>query len=236
MKSVLCQVTLLSLLVAVQCRDIPSNVQAFYDSVKSGRCEGKDKLQGGFHDTDDGPACKPSSHLASSSPILDGQTVLTRAFVFSAWSYCQKGVAGQAIFLHGPSTFANMDIDCDGDLSDPGDGRCGKSQDTQGQTAFVDEVKKFGIKDLNANIHPFVVFGNEDTSPDFKPQKYGIKPLSVMAVICGKKLVSIDFGSSSGLVSVKPDLKMLTKLRYTAFGVTPTATMALHSLGKPASP
>ena len=83
-----------------------------------------------------------------------------------------------------------MDIDCDGDLSGP-PGRCGKSQDTQGQTEFVDEVKKFGIKDLNANVHPYVVFGNDrsDGGPKFDPRKHGIKPLSVMAVVCGDKLV-----------------------------------------------
>ena len=87
-----------------------------------------------------------------------------------------------------------MDIDCDGDLSDPGDGRCGSSEDTQGQTAFVDQVRKVSknkIKDLNANIHPYVVFGNdrEDGGPTFNPQKYGVKPLSLMAVVCGEKLV-----------------------------------------------
>jgi chitosanase len=83
-----------------------------------------------------------------------------------------------------------MDIDCDGDQSYRGDGRCGSSQDTQSETTFKDEVRKFGISDLNANIHPYVVFGNEGNyTPTFDPQAYGIKPLSVMAVVCGNKLV-----------------------------------------------
>jgi hypothetical protein len=40
-------------------------------------------------------------------------------------------------------------------------------------------------------VHTFVVFGNDGTSPSFDPEKYGIEPLSVMAVVCGNKLVSI---------------------------------------------
>ena len=106
-----------------------------------------------------------------------------------AWSYCQKDVAGQAIFLKGPSTFANMDIDCDG-IQKGGDGRCGSSTDTQSQTAFEGQIPGNVIKDLNANIHPYVVFGNYgDYSPTFDPEAHGIKPLSVMAVVCGDKLV-----------------------------------------------
>ena len=108
----------------------------------------------------------------------------------TAWSYCQKDVAGQAIFLKGPSTFANMDIDCDG-IQKGGDGRCGSSTDTQSQTAFEGQIPGNVIKDLNANIHPYVVFGNYgDYSPTFDPEAHGIKPLSVMAVVCGDKLVS----------------------------------------------
>lgn len=37
----------------ISARSVPSNVRAFYDRVKSGRCTGSDKLQGGFHDTED---------------------------------------------------------------------------------------------------------------------------------------------------------------------------------------
>ncbi|KAL8656627.1 MAG: hypothetical protein Q9226_002609 [Calogaya cf. arnoldii] len=174
-------ITLLAILAATQgitALKVPQNVRDFYKRVKVGRCEGSDKLKGGFFDT-------------------NGKNAKAQ------WSYCQKSVAGKAIFLHGPNTFANMDIDCDGDLSDPGDGRCGSSEDTQGQTAFVDQVRKMSknkIKDLNANIHPYVVFGNdrEDGGPTFNPQKYGVKPLSVMAVVCGEKLIYGIWADTNG--------------------------------------
>jgi hypothetical protein len=88
-----------------------------------------------------------------------------------------------------------MDIDCDGDQSDPGDGRCGTSEDTQSQTAFKDMVQSYSngtVDDLNANYIPYVVFGNGGTKEgytNFEPAQWGIKPLSVMAVVCGDKLV-----------------------------------------------
>jgi chitosanase len=43
---------------------------------------------------------------------------------------------------------------------------------------------------LNAKVHTYVVFGNDGTSPSFDPQEHGIESLSVMAVVCGDKLVS----------------------------------------------
>lgn len=95
------------------------------------------------------------------------------------------------MFIKGKSQFANMDIDCDG-AQGGGDGRCGSSTDTQGETAFKDTVKSYGISDLNANIHPYIVFGNEGSKPGyttFSPQDHGVQPLSVMAVVCGNKLI-----------------------------------------------
>jgi hypothetical protein len=94
-----------------------------------------------------------------------------------------------------------MDIDCDGAQGGPADdGRCGNSQDTQSITSFADTVKAYnkGIQDLNANVHPYVVFGNSGTKSGYKnfnPQNYGVQPLSLMAVVCGNKLV----GSHSAL-------------------------------------
>ena len=101
------------------------------------------------------------------------------------------------IYLHGNGKqLANMDIDCDGQQGGAGeDGRCGSSGDTQSQTSFKDTIidYKVGISDLNAKVHTYVVFGNDGTSPSFDPQKYGIEPLSVMAVVCGNKLVRTRF-------------------------------------------
>lgn len=90
---------------------------------------------------------------------------------------------------------ANMDIDCDGIQGGPADdGRCGSSGDTQSVTSFqwILESYKTGQRDLDANAHPYVVFGNEGSKPNwpkFNPEEYGIQPLSVMAVVCGDKLV-----------------------------------------------
>lgn len=93
-----------------------------------------------------------------------------------------------------------MDIDCDG-AQGGGDGRCGKSQDTQDETAFKDTVSSYGISDLNANIHPYIVFGNEGSKPGyttFLPQDHGVQPLSVMAVVCGEKLIYGVWGDTNG--------------------------------------
>lgn len=87
-----------------------------------------------------------------------------------------------------------MDIDCDGvqgGVAD--DGRCGHSADTQSITAFRSTVSEYnaGIDDLNAFVHPYVVFGNQgDKYVGFEPTDYGVEPLSVMAVVCNNKVVS----------------------------------------------
>lgn len=89
---------------------------------------------------------------------------------------------------------ANMDIDCDGIPDGPGDdGRCGSSDDTQYETAFKEDVQEFGIEDLNSFVHDYVVFGNygeADGYITYDPEQDGVRPLSVMAVVCGDKLVS----------------------------------------------
>lgn len=81
-----------------------------------------------------------------------------------------------------------MDIDCDG--ANYSAGGCANDPSGQGQTAFMDTVSQYGISDLDANIHPYVVFGNSGSSPSFDPQQYGMEPLSVMAVVCNNQLVS----------------------------------------------
>lgn len=86
-----------------------------------------------------------------------------------------------------------MDIDCDGALED-GDGSCDSSNDTQGQTTFQADIEGYGkgIKDLNAYVHSYVVLGNDGSKRDyiiFKPEQYGVEPLSIVAVVCGNKMV-----------------------------------------------
>lgn len=88
-----------------------------------------------------------------------------------------------------------MDIDCDGAQSE-GNGDCKSSNDTQGQTTFSSIVAGYGkgISDVDAYIHSYVVLGNQgskDGYVNYDPQSAGIQPLSIVAVVCGDKLVRI---------------------------------------------
>jgi Fungal chitosanase of glycosyl hydrolase group 75 len=141
-------------------------------------------------------------------PVLPLPAASYPQLTIADWSYCQQSVAGQAIFIKGHGTFANMDIDCDGDQADPNnDGRCESSGDTQDETAFQDTVQSYGIPALDAYIHPYVVFGNEGSySPTFNPRDYGVEPLSVMAVVCGDQLVRTPSLSLISLFSLLTDL------------------------------
>lgn len=104
---------------------------------------------------------------------------------------------------------SDMDIDCDGQQAgrQKDDGRCSKSKDTQAQTSFADVLTGYnvGVKDLNPFVHSYVVFGNEGKPdwPEFRPNsvtaKNGkkVEPLSVMAVVCGDKMVCAPFDKRS---------------------------------------
>ncbi|KAL7805623.1 glycoside hydrolase family 75 protein [Trichoderma gracile] len=88
-----------------------------------------------------------------------------------------------AIFLKGSSgNYDNMDVDCDG--ADDKAGDCSNDPTGFGETAFKDAVQSYGIPDLNANIHPYVVVNEK---PFFDGQQY-IKPLSVMAIVCNNQV------------------------------------------------
>lgn len=165
---------LLALLASIWAKDIPSNLQAFYDTVRNaeGPCGGDELLEDGFYDQAGGD---------------------------EGWAYCQHTLSsGQAIYLKGPGDqLANMDIDCDGDQSSP-DPRCQGSDDTQSATTWKEQLQQRGnISDLNASVHPYVVLGNSG-SVDFDPQDYGIRPLSVVAVVCGGKLIYGVWGDTNG--------------------------------------
>ncbi|KAI2610563.1 glycoside hydrolase family 75 protein [Hypoxylon sp. NC1633] len=160
-------------------RDVPSNVKTLYDSIKSkGDCTSK--LASGFYSSDDND---------------------------NSFSYCGDHVKDyNVIYLQGKKgQFANMDIDCDGTQgSAADDGRCGDSGDTQSITSFADTVNGYrkGVKDLDANIHPYVVFGNvggKEGYTSFDPQKHGVEPLSVMAVVCGDQLIYGIWGDENGV-------------------------------------
>jgi hypothetical protein len=88
-----------------------------------------------------------------------------------------------------------MDVDCDGQQHGTGDdGRCNSSADTQSVTSFQPTVQGYnrGVRDLNAYVHTYVVLGNDGAKKGwrtFRPQAYGVEPLSVVAVVCGEQLV-----------------------------------------------
>ncbi|OGM46668.1 chitosanase [Aspergillus bombycis] len=152
--------------------DLPDNLKQIYEKHKSGKCS--NELQGGY---DNG-----HSH--------DGDT----------FSYC--GDIPNAIYLHSSKNggqYADMDVDCDG--ANRHAGKCSNDHSGQGETRWKDEVQKLGIDDLDANIHPYVVFGNENDDgddPEFDPRKHGMEPLSVMAVVCNKKLFYGIWGDTNG--------------------------------------
>ncbi|KAI8628286.1 chitosanase [Xylariaceae sp. FL1651] len=167
-----------ALIGATLARDIPQNVQNLYNNIKSqGQCS--NILQGGFFALEDGS---------------------------NDFSYCGDHQDDYGIiYLQGTGgALADMDIDCDGTQGSPADdGRCGSSGDTQSITAFADTVAGYGqgVQDLDANIHPYVVFGNFGSKPgftNFDPQDFGVEPLSVMAVVCGDKLIYGIWGDENG--------------------------------------
>jgi hypothetical protein len=126
---------------------------------------------------------------------------------FPGFVYCGHNLntSSSIIYLQGSSgALANMDICCDGIQGGPSDdGRCASSPSTQSITAFQWILESYGTNqtDLDANAHPYVVFGNVGEDPDwpsFDPQAYGIEPLSVMAVVCGGKLFYGVWGDMNG--------------------------------------
>lgn len=87
------------------------------------------------------------------------------------------------MWIAGPSSLADMDVDCDG--ANRSGGKCANDPSGQSMTSFMDELPAFGIPDLDANVHSYVVLGTNN----FDPQSFGIQSLSVVAVVCGGKLV-----------------------------------------------
>lgn len=133
------------------------------------------------------------THSPNNNPPNPG-TEKTADFTYCGDRLSSKGI----IYQQGRrGALSDMDVDCDGVQGSPADdGRCGSSGDTQSVTSFADTVRgygKAGVRDLDANVHPYVVFGNVGSRPgyaNFNPRSYGVEPLSVVAVVCGDKLVS----------------------------------------------
>ncbi|KAL7952688.1 chitosanase [Trichoderma compactum] len=132
-------------------------------------------------------------------------------------SYC--GDLAGAIFLKGSSgNYDNLDIDCDG--ANNSAGACANDPSGQSETAFKDTVRTFGISDLDANIHPYVVFGNSGSSPSFNPQSSGMQPLSVMAVVCNNQVFYGIWGDTNGGTSTGEASLALGKLCFPNEGLS----------------
>ncbi|KAK2733937.1 hypothetical protein FQN57_001920 [Myotisia sp. PD_48] len=162
--------TLLSFpLSAFAGRPVPANLRALYNQAKSRRC-GSPVTRNRY---DDG-------HGRGN-------------FVYCGDRLQSDGI----IYITGPSSstpLADMDIDCDGANHTKGD--CKNDNSGQGQTAFKDEVSKYGIEDLDANKHGYVVLGNE--RPRYLPSQSGVLSLSVVAVVCNNQLFYGVWGDTNG--------------------------------------
>ncbi|KAI1411645.1 glycoside hydrolase family 75 protein [Hypoxylon sp. FL1857] len=173
------------LLASVQARDIPSNVQRFYDSViAQGSCN--KPLQTGFYDM---------------SPEIPG----------IGFAYCGDHVDDYGIIYiqGGGGKLANMDTDCDGDRSKNDNGGCDGAHSVQSATAMRDYVSAYsnGVSDLNPFVHDYVVFGNSGDKAGwitFDPRDHNMKPLSVMAVVCNNQLIYGIWGDTNGDDGVNP--------------------------------
>ncbi|KAJ2903118.1 hypothetical protein MKZ38_010382 [Zalerion maritima] len=159
-------------------REIPDTLRSFYDSIISEKsCS--NKLADGFYSTEEG-----SDNFDYCGDYLDEFDVIY--------------ISGKG------NALTNMDVDCDGAYNKTtDDGRCGSSTDTQGQTSFQYEFEEYdlGLTDLDANVHPYVVFGNVgDTEgfAEYDPKWDGVEPLSLIAVVCNNKLVYGIWGDYNG--------------------------------------
>ncbi|KAI8299777.1 Endo-chitosanase [Colletotrichum sp. SAR11_240] len=165
---------LVTLVPVISALDVPENVKDFYDHVRGkGKCG--NVLKGGFNSMDG-----DSGDFGYCGDYLEKYNII----------YIQ-GKKGQ---------LTNMDIDCDG-AQTSGDGRCASSTDTQSQTTFKSRLSSWGNGDLNSYIHPYVVFGNEGSKPNwpnFDPKEYGVEPLSVMAIVCNNQLFYGVWGDTNG--------------------------------------
>ncbi|ORY60979.1 family 75 glycoside hydrolase [Pseudomassariella vexata] len=159
------------LIAFASARDIPPNVQHFYDRVRS-QIECHRPLASGY-----------SSYLSSPK----------------TWSYCgEYHDDWHIVYISGrEGLLANMDLTCagvPGGVADTGACADGFEPETDGPTAFRDLVREEhpNLADLNPYVHPYVVFGNKGSfsgQPAFEPQDYGIVPLSLIAIVCNSQLI-----------------------------------------------
>ncbi|KAI5791884.1 fungal chitosanase of glycosyl hydrolase group 75-domain-containing protein [Geopyxis carbonaria] len=126
------------------------------------------------------------------SSFVEGRGDLNDGHGQSGYGFCTD-TAG-VVYISGKNDLADMDVDCDGSAN------CGgESQDYQPQTAFDSELQEggYGIDSLDAGDIPFVVLGTCDVGID-SLSGGPIKPLSIVAVVCGGQLLYGVFGDTNG--------------------------------------
>ena len=114
--------------------------------------------------------------------------------------YC--GDADNVIFIKGPGgEYSDMDIDCDG--ANHSAGLCANDPSGQSVTAFDSTLQSYGVglNHLDAHIHPYVVLGGSG----FNLQAQGVKPLSVVAVVCNGRLVSLESSVPISAIRARAD-------------------------------
>ncbi|KAA8903987.1 fungal chitosanase of glycosyl hydrolase group 75-domain-containing protein [Sphaerosporella brunnea] len=130
-----------------------------------------------------------TSSKSRCASYVSNQNNLDDGHGFSGFGFCLD-VPG-ALYLRGPrAQLGDMDVDCDGSSN------CeGKSKDYQSGTAFDDVLagQNYGIASLDAEVHPYVVLGT--CSADVAKV---VKPLSVVAVVCNRKLHYAVWGDTNG--------------------------------------
>lgn len=86
-----------------------------------------------------------------------------------------------------------MKVSCNGDACTA---PCDSFTGEKNGTAFTDILQYYSkakVQDLNPSIIPYVVMGNYGSMAGrqhFDPAEFEVRPLSVVAVVCGDKLVS----------------------------------------------
>lgn len=140
---------------------VPSGLQTFYNNVKNGGCKS----------------------------WLNGNNAQNDGYGKTGFGFCNDTPG--IIYVSGPGSLADMDVDCDGSTICEGDGTW------QGQTAFDWLLQDgYGLKTLEASKHTFVVLGTQDIHFD---TVHGgpILPLSVVAIVCNGQL---HYGIFGGLL------------------------------------
>lgn len=191
----------------VKARDIPTNVQSFYNSIVSSPSVCESPLATGFYSTD----------VGSDRYVYCGDHVNDFGIIYIAKresNGIKEKISESEIEEDPPGSLTNMDVDCDGAYNaTTDDGRCSSSTDTQSITSFQDIIVSYGfdsLSDIDANVHPYVVFGNvaggyatsdnnsRDSYAEYDPMSDGIVPLSLMAVVCNGRLVYGVWGDYNG--------------------------------------